>query len=186
LERMKYFNGLLFLMTCLMAGVAMAQDTNDLKTQLGWFEARTNVVIIKSFGPVGGIALGAQELSVRCKQTVDTSTGEKVYGLVIECEGNAAAERMLVDDDEVDSLINAVNYLAKINFDASPLPGFEASYTSKAGLRVIAHGDRRDGGVQAYVQLGDGPRTPLSAVQMSQLYGLLEQGRKSLAALKAK
>jgi hypothetical protein len=69
----------------------------------------------------GGIALGAQELSVRCKQTVDTSTGEKVYGLVIECEGNAAAERMLVDDDEVDSLINAVNYLAKINsmpFDA--------------------------------------------------------------------
>jgi hypothetical protein len=112
---MKHLNSLLIALTFLVAGVAMAQDTNDLKTQLGWFETRTNVVIIKSYGPVGGIALGAQELSVRCKQTVDTSTGEKVYGLVIECEGNAAAERMLVDDDEVDSLINAVNYLAKIN-----------------------------------------------------------------------
>jgi hypothetical protein len=183
---MKHLNGLLIALACLVARVAVAQDTNDLKTQIGWFETRTNVVIIKSYGPVGGIALGTQELSVRSKQTVDTSTGEKAFGLMIECESAATSERMLVDDDEIDSLINAVNYLAKINFDASPLPGFEASYTSKAGLRVIAHGDRRDGGVQAYVQLGDGPRTPLSAVQMSQLYGLLDQGRKSLAALKAK
>ena len=183
---MKHLNGLFIILTFLVAGVAMAQDTNDLKTQNGWFEARTNVVIIKSYGIVGGIALGEQEFSVRCKQTVDTSTGEKVYGLLIECEGNVFSERLLVDDNELDSLMNAVNYLAKISFDAVPLPGFEAYYTSKAGLRVIAHGDRRDGGVQAYVQLGDGPRTPLSAVQMSQLYGLLDQGRKSLAALKAK
>lgn len=183
---MKLLNCLFIALACGFAGTATAQDTNSLKTEIGWFETRTNVVIIKSYGPVGEIALGAQELSVRCKQTVDTSTGEKVYGLVIECEGSTLSERLLVDDDEVDSLMNAVIYLAKINFDAAPLPGFEASYTSKAGLRVIAHGDHRDGGVQAYVQLGDGPRTPLSAVQMSQLYGLLDQGRKSLAGLKAK
>ena len=57
---MKHLNGLFIILTFLVAGVAMAQDTNDLKTQIGWFEARTNVVIIKSYGIVGGIALGEQ------------------------------------------------------------------------------------------------------------------------------
>lgn len=173
-------------LACALAWAAAAQDTNLIRTQIGLMEARTGVLIVKGAGQVGAIPLGADQLSVRCKETSVVNTGEKTWGLMMELEDNQNLPlRVLVDDDEVDSLINAVDYLMKINYDVTPLPGFEAIYTSKAGLRVIAHSDRREGAVHAYVQFGDYPRVPLSSVQMTQLYGLLGEARKNLAALKS-
>jgi hypothetical protein len=171
---------------CALACAAMAQDTNLITTHIGLFEARTGVVLIKGSGQLGSIPLGPAQLSVRSKETTDANTGEKIYGLAIEIEGSQLArEIVLVDDDEVDSLLNGVNYLAKINYDVTTLPGFEASYTTKAGLRVIADSMRKEGGVLAFVQFGDGPRISLSSVQLTQFYGLISQGRKSLDALKS-
>jgi hypothetical protein len=168
---------------CTLAGLASAQDTNDLKTQIGLVEARTGVVLVKGFSQIGSLPLGSVQLSIRCKETTDASTGEKIYGLAFEIEGSH--DRLLVDDDEVDSLLNGVNYLAKISSDVTSLPGFEASYTTKAGLRVIADSVRREGGVLTYIQIGEYQRIPVSSVQMTQLYGLIQQGRKSLDALKS-
>ena len=82
--------------------------------------------------------------------------------------------------------MDAVNRLATIKGeDVTSLPGFEASFTTKAGLRVIAHSDRKDGTVLTYLQFEDSPRIPLSSIQIQQLGGLLQQGRKKLDALKA-
>jgi hypothetical protein len=69
--------------------------------------------------------------------------------------------------------------------EVTSLPGFEASFTTKAGLRVIAHSDRANGAVVTYLQFEDFPRIPLSSVQIQQLEVLLQQGRKNLDALKA-
>ncbi len=172
--------------TCALAYVATAQDTNSLRTQIGLFENRTGVVIVKGTGNLGSVPLDSVDLSVRCKQTTDVSTGEKVCGLAVEIEGSQFGRaRNLVDDDEVDSLLSAVNYLAKINNDITPLPGFEATYTTKAGLRIIADSVRKEGGVLTYVQIEDYPRIAVSAVQMTQLYNLISLGRKNLDALKS-
>jgi hypothetical protein len=109
-----------------------------------------------------------------------------VYGLAIAYEtGQYFPELAYVDDDEVAALVDAVNYLEKINYHDSSVPGFEASYTTKAGLRVIARGDRIEGGFRTYLQLGDYPQIELSSVQLGQLRNLIAQGRKNLAALKA-
>jgi hypothetical protein len=164
---------------------AAAQDTNALKTQIGVFEARTGVVIVKGWGQTGSLAAGPAEIFVRCKETSDVSTGQKVYGLAVEIEGNSfTRERILIDDDEIDSLLNGLDYLIKINYDVTTLPSFEASYTTKAGLRLIASSVRREGAVQSFLQYGEQLRIPLSSVQMTQFYGLLEQAAKNLAALK--
>jgi hypothetical protein len=94
--------------------------------------------------------------------------------------------RLLVDDDELDGLTDAVGRLATIKGeDVTSLPGFEASFSTKAGLRVIAHSDRANGAVLTYLQFEDSPRIPLSSVQIQQLGVLLQQGRKKLDALKA-
>lgn len=183
---MKRFKSILLALACAFAGTVVAQDTNAFMTQIGSFEARTNVVIIRASGLIGSIPLGSGELEVRCKETTDAGTGEKVYGLAMAIEVNQIpAQRVLVDEDEVDSLLKAVNYLAKINYDVTSLPAFEASYTSKAGLRVIAHANRREGGVLAYLQFNDNPRIALTPVQMTQLYDLIEMGRKKLAEIKS-
>ena len=94
--------------------------------------------------------------------------------------------RLLVDDDELDGLTDAVGRLATIKGeDVTSLPGFEASFSTKAGLRVIAHSDRANGAVLTHLQFEDSPRIPLSSVQIQQLGVLLQQGRKKLDALKA-
>jgi hypothetical protein len=171
---------------CAFAIAAIAQDTNSLRTQIGLFEARPNAVILKGIGPVGSVQLGFGQLSVGYKQTKDINSGEKIHGLIIEVEGSQfASEAALVDDDEVDSLLNAINYLAKVNSDATSLPGFEASYMTKAGLRIIAESVRKDGAVLNYVQFEPYPRIALSPVQMTQFAALIQQAQKNLDALKA-
>jgi hypothetical protein len=171
---------------CALAFAATAQDTNALKTEIGVFESRTGSVIIKGFGQVGSVAAGAYELSVRVKETTDISIGQKIYGLAIEIDGNPFPhDRILVDDNEIDSLLSGINYLIKIKYDVTTLPAFEASYTTKAGLRVMAHSIRREGAIQHSLQYGDQPRILLTSMQLSQLYSLIEQARKNLDAINA-
>lgn len=169
-----------------LACVCTAQDTNSLKTQIGVFESRTGSVIIKGFGPVGSVIAGSDEVSVRIKETTDVSIGQKAYGLAIEIEGNPfPRDRIYIDEDEVDPLLNALNYLLKIKYDVTSLPSFEASFTTKAGLRVMANSIRREGAIQPSLQYGERPRILLTSIQMTQLYGLIDQARKNLASLKA-
>jgi len=168
------------------ACAATAQDTNIFRTQIALFEARPNVVILKGISPVGSVQLGFGQLSVGCKETKDLNTGEKIHGLIIEVEGSQfASEAALIDDNEVDSLFNGISYLAKINSDITELPGFEASYITKAGLRITAEGVRKDGAVLNYVEFEPYPRIALTTVQMNQFAALIQQGRKTLAALEA-
>jgi hypothetical protein len=166
---------------CSLALASPAQDTNALNTNIGVFEARTGAVIIKGFGQIGSVSVGTDVISVRCKESADVSTGRKVYGLAIEIAGNPLPrERIYIDYDEIDSLLNGINYLSKITYDVTPLPSFEASYTTKAGLRVVAYSARRQGGIQMFLQYCDQPRILLTSDQMAQLHGLIDQARKTL------
>jgi hypothetical protein len=177
---------ILAMAVCVLACAACAQDTNSLRTKIGLFEAQTGVVIIKGISPVGLVPLGAVQLSVGCKESKDVATGQKLYGLIIEVEGSQfAPEAALVDDDEAESLLNAVNYLAKIGTDVTVLPGFEATYTTKAGLRVIAESLSKNGAVSDYLEIEPFSRFVLSPVQMTQFAALVQQGLKSLDDLKA-
>ncbi len=185
----KHMKSATLLLACLLGAftwTAAAQDTNALKTDLGVFEAQTGVVLIKAYSHIGEIAAGAEEITVRCKETTDASSGQVRYGLSIGLGSNPETrERILVDDSEIDSLLNGLNYLSKINNEITSLPGFEASYSTKAGLRVIATGLRRSGSVLYFVQYDVHPRIPLTAVQLPQLYDLIAQARKTITNLKA-
>jgi len=171
---------------CTLTWAATAQDTNILKTEIGVFENRTGVVIVKGFGQIGSVTTEVAEISVRCKETADISIGQKLYGLAIQITGTGfQAERIYVDEDEIDALLSGINYLIKINYEVTSLPGFEASYTSKGGLQVLANSIRKEGGVRFSLQGNYGPQIPLSSIQMTQLYNLITQARKNLDVVKA-
>jgi hypothetical protein len=171
---------------CSLALASPAQDTNALKTDIGIFEAQTGAVIIKGFGQIGSVSVGTGVISVRGKESTDVSTGHKAYGLVIEITGNnQQRERTFVDYDEIDSLLNGVNYLNKITYDVTPLPSFEASYTTKSGFRVVAYSARRQGGIQTFLQYGDQPRILLTSDQMAQFHGLVDQAKNTLDSIRA-
>ena len=171
---------------CAVAFAACGQDTNILKTELGQFENRTGVVIIKGFGQIGSVAAGIAEISVRCKETTDVSIRQKLYGLAIQIDGTTfPPDRIYVDEDEINPLLSGINYLLKINYDVTALPSFEASYTTKAGLQVLVNSVRKDGGIEFSVQGNYTPRIALTSIQMTQLYSLIQQARKNLETLKA-
>jgi hypothetical protein len=170
---------------CSFALATLAQDTNALKTDIGVFESQTGTVIIKGFGQTGSITVGADVISVNCKASTNASTGFKAYGLAIGFSGNdQPRDRAIIDYDEIDSLLNGINYLSKITYDVTPLPGFEATYITRAGLRVVAYSARRQGGIQTFLQYGDRPRILLTSDQLTQFYGLIGQARDNLNSLR--
>jgi hypothetical protein len=176
-----------FLAVGALALSAAAQDTNDLNTAIGRFENTRDTIIAHGFGEIGSIPLNQGEVQVRIRESQNLATAEKLYGLTVAWETkNAGHLRILVDEDELDALANAVSSLTTMTTEeVTTLTGFEASFTTKAGLRVIAHSDRRGGAVLTYLQFEDFPRTALSSVQLQQLGTLLQQGRKNIDALKA-
>ncbi len=162
-----------------------AQDTtNAPKTELEFFEAQPDTVIVKGAGQPSSVTTGAGTISVRCKESVDVATGRKQYGIVVELTDNSQfKDRAIVDYDELDSLLNGIDYLSKISYDVTPLPAFEAVYATKSGLRLEAHSSRRLGGIQTFLQYADSPRIPLASDQVAQIRDLISQARTALTAL---
>ncbi len=169
----------------LLAFGARAQDTNALKTEIGLFESQTGVIIIKGFGQVGSISTGGAVISVRAKESSSAATGHKDYGLALVIEANQWREVALVDYDELDTLLNSMDYFGKVTYNVTSLPGFEATFATKSGLTLIAHGDRQQGGIRTFLQYNDSPRIPLASDQWTQLVNLTGQAKARLDALRA-
>jgi hypothetical protein len=170
---------------CAFAVQAQDATTNALKTEIENLEAQTNTIIVKAFGAVGSVSISSGTLAIRCKETSDVTHGRKLYGLILEATVDSRfSQSAIVDEDELDSLADGLDYLAKISYDVTTLPAFTAEYATKSGLRFIAHSNRKQSGIQFYLQIGDGPRIPLDSTQLAQFNNLLGQFRNTLNALK--
>jgi hypothetical protein len=139
---MRNFCLVLIAIVCSLAFAARAQDTNALKTEIGLFESQTGVVIVKGFSQVGSVSTGAAVISVRSKESTSAATGHKDYGLAVIIEAGQWQGLAIVDYDELDALLNGMDYLGKITYSVTSLPGFEASFASKSGLQLIAFGNK--------------------------------------------
>ena len=181
---MRKFCAVLIAVGCSLAFAARAQDTNALKTEIGLFESQTGVVIIKGFGQVGSVSTGAAVISVRCKESTSAATSHKDYGIAVVIEVNQGRGVAIVDYDELDALLNGMDYLGKMTYSVTSLPGFEATFTTKSGLELIAHGDKQQGGVRMFLQYDDGPRISLASDQWTQLVNLISQAKTTLDSLR--
>jgi hypothetical protein len=172
---------------CSLALAASAEDTNNLKTAMGVFDVQTGVIIVKGYSLVGSLSVGTDEITVIAKESTEVGSSRKADGLAILMNGNQLVlrDRILIDYDEIDPLLDSINYLNKIAYGVTPLPSFEADYSTRAGLRVIADQPRKDGGVKLYLAFGDHPRILLSQVQFMQFYALVGEGKNNLDSLKS-
>jgi hypothetical protein len=182
---MRYFYFILIAAGSLALACHAQETTNVFKTDLETFEAQTGTVVVKGFGEVGTISMSTGTISVRAKESVNASTGSRQTGIAVWFTGNdQAVERLVVDYGELDSLLNGIDCLGKITSDATALPGFEADYSTKSGLQIIAYSSRRQGVILTYLQFCDRPRIPLTSAQLTQLEGLIGQAKTSLDSLR--
>ncbi len=173
----------------LLAAATQAQDTNVLKTGLENFEAQTGVVIVRGAGLVGEVHAGSGVVSVITKESQNFRSGQKQYGIAIGVTKvpNALEDSTVVDYDELDNLINGIEFVSKANHSVTSLPSFDAGFTTRGGLRVFAYTSiREQGGVQAAVQ---GPhmanaRLLLTPAQLAQFTDLVKQAKAQLDKLR--
>jgi hypothetical protein len=174
----------------LLTGPAHAQETNCCllvpATKLEAFDTNTDTVIIKATAPIGTVQAHGGEVSVRCREITDAGTGRRESGVVVDIALSGVGETgMLIDYDELDSLLDGLEYLGKLDWSVTPLPDFQAAYTTKGGFRADARGSRRTGNIEFDVRNTrvDLARLPLSRDQLGQMRSLVEQAKSKLDSL---
>jgi hypothetical protein len=175
----------------LLTGSAVAQETNAClpvpATKLEAFETNTDTVIIKATAPIGTVSVHGGAVSVRCREITDAGTGHRESGIIVDMAfGTQLEDTTLIDYDELDSLLDGLDYLGKLDWSVTSLPDFHAIYTTKGGFRADARGSRRTGNIEFAVRSTRviAPRLSLSRDQLGQLRSLVEQAKTKLDSLR--
>ena len=171
----------------LLTWAASAQNTNTPLTDLETFEAQTGTVIVKGAGQTGSLAVGAVDITVLSRESLNVNTGVKAYGAAIEITGNnRPVRKAVIDYDELDTFLSGLDYLARIDYDVTTLPTFTAGYTTKSGFRVGAFTSQRRGAIQFFLQpwSTDNARILITPAQLAQFQSLVAQARKNLDSLR--
>src|ERR1017187_352317 len=170
----------------LLAVTSRAQNTDVYPpapaTALEILETNTGTVIIKGTSPIGSMSVNAVNVSVACKEDTDTSTQRKEYGIAISIKATGQLEdRTIVDYDEMDSLLKAIDYLNKIDWSVTPLTSFNAAYATKGGFRIAAFSSRRSGAIEFSLRSSRMSKgLLLTQSQLAQFRGLIDEAKRKL------
>jgi len=178
-------------LSIMLTVTSRAHDTNCCpqlpKTKLELFETRTGAVMIKGTAQIGVVPVEVGSVVVRCKEFTDTSTGLKESGIaVVVRENEQHEETTIVDHDEIDSLIKGIDYLGKVDRSVTPLPGFEAVYTTRGELQIATHSSRRTGTIEAAVQSSRESKLKifLTLEQLARFRLLIEEAKNKLDSIR--
>ena len=167
-----------------------AQDTNSYTiapaTKLEAFSTNVATVIIKGTTELGAVSAKTATVSVKSKEFTDPASGRREQGIAIEiAQKDQFKDVMLIDYDELASLLGAIDYLGKLDVSVSAMETFDAAYTTKGGFRIVALGTRRTGLVQFGVRDVRNNAMPvvLSRDEMTRLGSLIDQAKRQLDAL---
>ena len=164
LKNLVYLGFVLHLMTV----PAGASGFDSVGSKLEAFNAKTGVVMIRGFEKVGSIfALYGSQLDVESKEFINVSEGTTQYGITIELiklVGETSIKRKsYVDYDEIDSLIEGIDYITKVSPSVTQFEHFQADYKTRGDLKVsIFSSDEgvlgvvtsgKEGGVSIYFKL---------------------------------
>jgi hypothetical protein len=95
-------------------------------------------------------------------------------------------DALLIDYDEIPSLINAIDYITRLEVTATPLTALDAAYTTRGGFRIAALGSRRTGLIQFGVRDARFSSIPVvfSRDEMSRLSSLITQAKSTLDSVR--
>jgi len=91
-----------------------------------------------------------------------------------------------IDGDEVEALIQGVDYISKADPTISSLNHFEAGFNTRGGLRVVSYSSRRTSTTEAVVVSNRyvRSRSLLNLSQLTQFKVLLEQAQAKLDSIR--
>jgi hypothetical protein len=151
------------------AGTAMAQrpgpqfrrplacEPLEPRTKLEAIEGGYERVLIKGFSQIATIRGRGADIRIDAVELKDNTSSARAMGVVIamrETGERPNENRSFVDYEEIDPLIRALDFSAKVNETVTKLTGFEARYRTLGDLEVIVFRQSRASGTAASVTSG--------------------------------
>jgi len=172
----------------LLNGILRAQETNAPKTKLEAFEAQTGVIIVEGSMIMGSVFAQNGLVSVRCKESKTADAGRRESGLAIEVrEGEARTDTTIIDYDELDSFLNALDYVSKADSRVTTLPLFDVFYATRGGLSIATYSSNRSPGtIHVALQSNHFAKTRVMLIpqQLAEFQGLMRQAKAKLDSLR--
>jgi hypothetical protein len=165
---------------------APAQITNGYPlTILETLESGTGQLVVKGSAPMGNVSFGSTAITVLCKEDYPASTGKKFYGILIDIKSNGADDTTVVDYDEMDALLQSIDYVSKVDWSVTSLSSFSAGYATKAGLRIAAFSSKRTGKIEFALHGSHSAKgILLSPDRLSQFYDLIAMAKAKIEELR--
>ena len=175
-----------------LAASAQAQDTNFYSglamTRLEAAQTNLNRVIIKAASSIGSVPAQGGTVAIVGMEITDTASGHRDYGLTLSVfQGQESGGIALVDYEELDSLVNALDYLNRVDSSVTSLASFDAFYMTKDGFRIAAFSSKRTGTVGFAVRTLRSNQHPalLTRDQVAQLRSLIQQAKAKLDSIRS-
>jgi hypothetical protein len=172
---------------------ATAQDTNGYSyvptTRLESFATNTGSVVVRGSADVGVVSANTGTIALKCREASEVGSGRKEVGISLDLNhSQELRETRFIDYDELESLINALTYLNKVDWSITSLNSFDAAITTRSGFHAAAFSSRRSSAIEFAVRTAGSGNPPivLSRDQMAELRGLLEQARTKLDSIRGK
>jgi hypothetical protein len=113
-------------------------------TKLEGFAAKKGVVIIRGYSEMGRVTgLGTVFVDAWDRDAVNLQT--RVTGLsirVVESGSYTKENSSFIDYDEIDSLLQGIDYISRANKDVTKMKNFEAEFKTKGDLSAGTFSDR--------------------------------------------
>jgi hypothetical protein len=155
------------------------------RNKLEDFEGRMETILVKGRSWVG--TLRAQNGSARVEATEirDTATSMRATGVVITimADGGPPGEiRALIDYEEIDALVKAIDTAAKASEAITKLTHFEVRYRTRGDFEVMVFKQLSDNAIAAAIEGGffDRSRVYLTLEELTRLRWMLVQAKEKL------
>ncbi|HEY5885754.1 MAG TPA: hypothetical protein VIT88_13770 [Pyrinomonadaceae bacterium] len=136
----------------------LACEPFEPRTKLEAIEGGYERVLLKGFSQIATIRVRGAEIRIDAVELRENTSNTRVMGVTIamrEADRERINEnRALIDYEEIEPLLRALDSSAKVNETVTKLAGFEARYRTRGDFEVVVFRQGRTSGTAASVSTG--------------------------------
>ena len=169
-------------------GVVYAEPPDTPKTEIEKFTSQHGIILIQGF-TTQGVVSGSYSTTVEVTLTEvrQASSVKRLFGVIVKVTEAGRIKRdnsAFVDESELESLIDGISYLQKVEPAATSLKSFQAQYLTVGGLVISIFSS--DSGLTSVVKIERLPHVSawLGLSELAEFRALLEASRTSIRQMR--
>lgn len=168
----------------IIATPVYAQDLqkSEPKTKLEAFTGTIGAVVLKGYTRIGSIK-GTGSVQLTAMMFRNAATAAETSGIIIEVHGGGTSysntPRSFIDYDEINGLLEGMDYISRTDPSVTKLKNFEAIYTTKGDLKITVF-NQAGGKLNVAVQSGrySSQNAFLTLSQLKELRALIVKAKQ--------